>query len=92
LQYGRKSGKRPPTNVIKQWILDKGIRFTDISLDSLAFLIARKIGEEGTTIWQQGGSDLVSGIFNEELQKEIENSFTNLLVTEIQSDILKLAA
>ena len=22
LQYGRKSGKRPPTSVIKQWILD----------------------------------------------------------------------
>jgi hypothetical protein len=92
LENGRRPGKRPPTSVIRQWIDDKGIIPDGISKDSLAFLIARRMGEEGSTIYQAGGSDLVSGIFNEALQRSIEAEFAQLLVTEIQSDIFGLAA
>lgn len=93
LEFGRKSGKKPPRDVIRKWIDEKGITPKDgISKDSLAFLIQRKIGEEGTTIWQQGGSDLVSGIFNDALTKEIENDFYNLIASEVTSDVLKIAA
>ena len=92
LENGRRPGKRPPTSVIKQWITDKGIVPTDISVDSLAFLIARKMGEEGSTIYRAGGSDLLSSIFNEALQSSVEADFANLIVTEIQSEIYKLAA
>ena len=91
LENGRKPGKRPPTAVIKRWIQEKGIQPTDISIDSLAFLIARKIGEEGTTIYQQGGSNLVSSIFDEALQQSIENEFAGLLTSEIESEILQIA-
>jgi hypothetical protein len=92
LQNGRKNGKRPPISVIRQWIDDKGINPTDISKDSLAFLIARRIGQEGTTIFQAGGSDLVSGIFNETLQNSIEDDFSKLVASEISSEILKMVA
>jgi hypothetical protein len=92
LEFGRKPGKRPPRDVIRKWIDEKGIIPDGISKDSLAFLIQRKIGEEGTTIWQQGGSDLVSGIFNDALTKEIENDFYNLIASEVTSDVLKIAA
>jgi hypothetical protein len=93
LEFGRKPGKKPPRDVIRKWIDEKGITPKDgISKDSLAFLIQRKIGEEGTTIWQQGGSDLVSGIFNDALRKEIENDFYNLIASEVTSDVLKIAA
>ena len=92
LEFGRKSGKKPPRDVIRKWIDEKGIIPNGISKDSLAFLIQRKIGEEGTTIWQQGGSDLVSGIFNDALTKEIENDFYNLIASEVTSDVLKIAA
>jgi hypothetical protein len=92
LENGRRPGKRPPTSVILQWIDDKGIIPDGISKDSLAFLIARRMGEEGSTIYQAGGSDLVSGIFNEELQRSIEAEFAQLLVTEIQSEIFELLA
>jgi hypothetical protein len=44
---GRNSGKRPPKDTIIKWIKDKGITPKDISVESLAFLIARKIGDEG---------------------------------------------
>jgi hypothetical protein len=92
LEFGRKPGKKPPRDVIRKWIDEKGIIPNGISKDSLAFLIQRKIGEEGTTIWQQGGSDLVSGIFNDALRKEIENDFYNLIASEVTSDVLKIAA
>ena len=92
LENGRRPGKRPPTSVIRQWIDDKGIIPDGISKDSLAFLIARRMGEEGSTIYQAGGSDLISGIFNETLQRSIEAEFAQLLVTEIQSEIFDLLA
>jgi|694.fasta_scaffold02665_9 hypothetical protein len=98
LEFGRKpttNGNKPGKlkDVIRQWIDEKGITPKDgISKDSLAFLITRKIHREGTTIWQQGGSDLVSGIFNDALTKEIENDFYNLIASEVSSDVLKIAA
>jgi enoyl-[acyl-carrier-protein] reductase (NADH) len=62
------------------------------SKDSLAWAIAKKIEEEGTTIWKAGGSDLVSGIFNEALQQSIEADFANLIASEISSEIINIAA
>jgi hypothetical protein len=97
LEFGRKpteNGTKPGKlrDIIRKWIDEKGIIPNGISKDSLAFLIQRKIGEEGTTIWQQGGSDLVSGIFNDALTKEIENDFYNLIAGEVTSYVLKIAA
>mgnify|MGYP001188897238 FL=1 len=92
LQNGRKAGGRPPIKVIRQWIDDKGILPNKGSKDSLAWAIAKKIEEEGTTIWKAGGSDLVSGIFNESLQQSIEADFASLIASEISSEIINIAA
>ena len=85
-----KAGKAPPRKVIEQWIVDKGI-ISDISTKSLAFLIQRKIAREGTTIAQQGGSDLVSGILTDKLLGEIKSDlillFTGIVVREMKSTI-----
>jgi len=90
LEKGRKAGKAPPRKVIEQWIVDKGI-ISDISTKSLAFLIQRKIAREGTTIAQQGGSDLVSGILTDKLLGEIKSDlillFTGIVVREMKSTI-----
>lgn len=53
--HGRGAGKRPPINVIQEWCDYKGINFK-----SCAFLIARKIGREGTK-----GNDFVTPIIPE---------------------------
>jgi hypothetical protein len=96
LQNGRgptkNGGNGAVKRAIRQWIDDKGIIPDGISKDSLAFLIARRIHQEGSTIYQAGGSDLISGIFNEALQRSIEAEFAQLLVTEIQSEIFDLLA
>ncbi len=67
LETGRKPGKMPPTEPIKQWIEQRGIQPPDISQDSLAFLIARKIGREGSLVYRQGGN---SGVLMDVLKNE----------------------
>ena len=61
LVEGRKPGKFPPIDAIKKWIFDKGIT-SDIPVNSLAFLIARKISQSGTKYFQQGGTDLIDAV------------------------------
>lgn len=85
---GRRPGKFPPIDSIKQWIEDKRLSF-DIPIDSLAFLIARKISKKGTTAWEQGGTDLVESVVTPELLKEIADKVILEVVREIKSDILK---
>jgi len=48
IEHGTKPGHRPSTQSIIDWIKIKGIEPADMSLDSAAFLIARKIYNRGT--------------------------------------------
>lgn len=99
LQYGRKptqtqkSSGKTLREIIREWIDIKSISPKDgISKDSLAFLISRKIHNEGTLIYRQGGSTLLTDIINAESIREWRDEISAILVTQIQSDILKLAA
>lgn len=47
IENGRRPGKQPPRSAIVEWLEVKNIQPQDISLESLAFLIARKIGRDG---------------------------------------------
>lgn len=73
VENGRANGKRPPTKAIEQWITDKGLILEGISKKSLAYLIARKIGEEGTTAFKQGGTNLTKDILTTDLKGEIQS-------------------
>jgi hypothetical protein len=88
LVYGRKPGKRPPRDVIRKWIDDKGLEPVGISKDSLAFLIARKIGEEGTTIYQQGGSTLLSDIITDNLIRETRDKLEDELYVMFKAELV----
>jgi hypothetical protein len=82
---GREPGKFPPIKSIEKWIYDKGIRAIgkEISISSLAFLIARKIANEGTKIYQKGGTDLVSSVITPQRIQSIINR-----VSEINLDVI----
>jgi len=88
LVHGRKNGKRPPVKVIRQWIDDKGIVPDGISKDSLAYLIARKIGKEGTTVFKQGGSDLLSAIITDNLVIETRDRLQERLIALFKSELV----
>jgi hypothetical protein len=92
LQYGRKPGKFPPVNVIREWVQTKLGITDEKERNSIAYLIGRKIANEGTLIYKQGGSTLLTDIINAESIREWRDEISAILVTQIQSDILKLAA
>lgn len=84
---------------IEQWILDKGIasRINDnITISSLAYLIARKIWREGWKREEHGGVELISEIVTEQrLQKIIDEVGEARLIeysTQIETLIEELAA
>lgn len=74
LVSGRRPGSFPPVDAIKKWIVDKGIVNNikgNISVSSLAFLIARKIAREGTKYFKQGGTDLISSVATEKRMQSV---------------------
>ena len=91
VEQGRKPGKRPPRKAIEQWITDKGIIPDKISKQSLAYLIAKKIGEEGTTAHKQGGTkllaDIVGADFRSSVQSELLLTFKEKTNTAFRSAI-----
>lgn len=100
LEDGRKPGKFAPPEVIEGWLDDKPIANTvnsdfseAISRESLAYLINRKMKEEGSLLWQQGGK---SGILSDYINMEyIHNNFTlpikEVLITEVTQLLFKAA-
>lgn len=90
LQFGRRPGRRPPIEAIKQWILDKPITFieAEISLTSLAFAIATNIAKRGTRYYQQGGTDLVDSVISEQKTNSILNSIGDSYIEPIISGFI----
>lgn len=91
LEFGRRSGKAPPRKVIEQWIVDKGLAGRirgNISISSLAFLIARKIAREGWNRKEFGGVELISKVVTpERLQRilqRVESTYLPLITKEIK--------
>ena len=93
LESGRAPGRYPPIEAIKQWIIDKGV-FTqvlqNIKLSSLAFLIARKIANEGWKRQGKGGIELISEVVTEERIQNIIDEVGAVKAFEIQSEIINL--
>lgn len=92
-------------DIIAQWIVDKGIAITPIpyirrsggkyspeerGLKRMSFLIARKIRQEGTALYRQGGR---ADIFSNEIPTTISNirkQLTEAFTTEIHTINLHL--
>lgn len=101
LEDGRKPGKFAPPEVIREWLDDKPVAYTGnsdfgkaLSKDSLAYLINRKMKEEGSLLWKQGGH---SGILSDYLNLEyIHNNFTlpikDVIVNEVTQLLFKPVA
>ena len=100
LQYGRRP--TPPLTPASQptlreriyiWLGQKGIEPNDgISKESLAYLIARKIHKEGTSIYKRTGGqssglldDVINQVFIENLEKELIFAY----VEGVRSEVLK---
>jgi len=97
LVSGRKPGEFPPVKQIEKWLYDKGIKpiEDEMKLSSLAFLIARKIAQEGTKYFKQGGTDLVESVVTPERIQSIldkvkgvnAETFTQVIVREFKEAV-----
>ncbi|MFP5437474.1 MAG: hypothetical protein ACLGH8_06810 [Bacteroidia bacterium] len=86
---GREPGKAPPSEAIEKWIVQKGIaaRLSDnISVNSLAYLIARKIAREG---WQPkaGTENLLQQVVT---PQRIQQLLNKLIPSHIQDLLYSL--
>lgn len=70
LETGRKPGKVPKGfyQIIQQWVLDKGIHVNNPK--SFSYFVARKIAQEGTQLYREGGR---ADIYSPEIEKTIQN-------------------
>lgn len=87
--FGRKPGKRPPKDAIKEWIQEKHIQ-SKIPIDSLAFIIQRNIAKKGTKAFQKQGNKIVESVLTDELIIEIQEAFRDDFIKEIRSDFQKM--
>lgn len=63
---------------LKDWVVAKGV---NINPFAVAYSVARK----GNTVHQQGGSDLLTAIFNDALVEEINAALREELFTQFKS-------
>lgn len=89
LVNGRQPGKFPPIKMIEAWIYHKGINTLErnMTISSLAFLIARKIAREGTEYFKQGGTDLVDAVITPERIQSIIDKVSEFHVNRVVSEV-----
>lgn len=77
---------------IKEWIEVKGIKPIEkkMSISSLAFLITRKIHQEGWKREKHGGVELISSVITEERIQKIISRLALVNIAKITSDIKSL--
>ena len=87
VDQGRNAGKRPPISAILKWIDDKRIVPKDISKPSLAFLIARKIGNEGWKPKNSYPNGVISSVINQNEIDKLLISLSKVEKTNIRTEI-----
>lgn len=99
LQWGRRPGKMPPIQKLKEWILAKKINVTPIpyksekggkytpaerGLNRLAFFIAKNIAKRGTDRYRNTRTDVYTPILNETI-----DLFRQYIATNATNNVVK---
>lgn len=94
VETGRKPGKVPYgfRDIIYQWMQDKGVhakvegrRSQEPADHSMAYIIARKIANEGSKLYRDDGrDDIYSNVLPLTIER-VQNEVTNVYIINIQS-------
>lgn len=97
LETGRRPGKRPPIESIKEWVEAKGFSFPIITnagkkikdSEGLSWAIAIKISNEGTSLFRQGGnSGVISSVLTDQRLDNFAEVFNSKLSRVLLSNLL----
>jgi hypothetical protein len=90
LETGRKAGKQPPISVVEKWLDDKPVAYREMSKKSLAYLIARKIGREGSLLYRNGGkSGVISDYINQQyIKANLTDKVFDAVIQEFQNEFI----
>lgn len=90
VETGRRAGKRPPIAPIKEWAIAKGLVSDDKQARSLAFAIATKIGNEGTsTISETKPRDIYQTTITDERIANIYDEINGVFADKVLSEVIK---
>lgn len=89
LARGRRPGNRPPIAPIERWVNAK-LGISGQQARGVAFAIATKIGNEGTTWYQQGGTDLLEVLESPECVDYVRSRFTGLMQLEVKNSFERM--
>nr|DAW61438.1 MAG TPA: hypothetical protein [Caudoviricetes sp.] len=93
MQWGRAEGRMPPVGAILEWIEAKGLRPVEekMKVSTLAYLIARKIGREGTRRYQDGGVPaFVDAVITEDRIQRIMDRVGEGCIVRFESEIIDI--
>ncbi len=83
LTKGTPPGKFVPIATIANWIVDKGL---DKKLSP--FTVRNTIFREGTTVFKQGGSDLLDNLINGEKRERLKKLTIDTTIAEYRAQVL----
>ena len=83
LARGRRPGNRPPIAPIESWVNAK-LGIGGNQARGVAFAVANKIANEGTTWYQQGGTDLLEVLESQAVIDYIRSRYTGLMQLEVK--------
>lgn len=81
-------------SAIRRWIDDKGIQPQDISKDSLAYIITKRIHEKGTLLFsgtdfygRQKPTEILNGVVNDGRVEQLQNTLIAMVVKSIRKEL-----
>lgn len=83
LVWGRKPGAMPPIAPLERWAQAK-LGLSGTQARSAAFAIAKKIANEGTNIYKDGGTDLLEILETPETQQKIAKHLQDIVTPKVQ--------
>ena len=89
LARGRRPGNRPPIAPIERWVNAK-LGIGGQQARGVAFAVANKIANEGTTWYQQGGTDLLEVLESQECIDYVRSRYTGLMQLEVKNSFERM--
>jgi len=88
LASGRKPGKFPPIQPIRDWVRRK-LNVEESEVDGVAFVIARKIAREGTDIFTGKAKGLQVEMLISEINKELEEEVSTQIGLDVTESVFE---